>query len=553
MKIEHADVIDLYVKLRADNAQRNGEYDSSRQRYHGVLWDAATNPASENRYSLSPNYLKPFVDKSIQLLVGRLPALQVMPPGTNEMARRQAEGEEGVLYGTWDRNNAGDTFFKVAWDSFVLRRGLVYYWWDNKVGGVRFRHCTPDDFYPEWDGDTMYRAIYVTRRLTAALQAEYPESADLIYSNTPMDLAEVWGQDQPRRKADGYTTVIDYYDMEGTWARVAGDYFYRVEDLGYPTTEVPFIEFPCYPVGGNREPMNMIDQLVELNQYLAQVVSQKADIIARYSDPTILDEASGQAPEDIRRSVSNGGSVLPIRKDSNIRFLNWEGTVPAIDEQIQLIMDMLYDLAGKPRSSFGQTVTNQSGVVTNLTLTPTLQSNEYHETLWGAALSKLNERILELTEKFAAGDVIDYKGRVPSGLTLSSTKYLETSITGSDIGGWYKNRVKWPSAIRIDDPVYVQNDLSQLTSDPPAISLYTSLENRGIEDVEAEIDRIQQQLEDPRMHPDRLTAGMDALGMAQPMGSPDAAALAGPGMTDGGEAYTSALSAQGSPYADALS
>lgn len=551
MSVTYDSIKDLFAKLSSSHSQRNGEYDLSRQRYSGVMWDS-TNPRPENRYSLDINYLKPFVDKSIQLLVGRLPALQVMPSGTDMDARKHAEKLEGLLYGVWENSDASDVLFKVAFDSFVLRRGIVYYWWDPADLTVRFKQCIPDDFYPEYDGDRVYRCLYVHRRLTDSLRKEHPGNDSLITDEPPAWLTQVFGQDQPRLQWEGYTTVIDYYDVDGTWARVAGDFF-TTANLGHPLKEVPFIEFPCYPVGGNREPMNLLDQLVELNQYLCQVVSQKADIISKFANPVILDFASGQAAEDIRRAVAASGSVIPVKKDGNIGFLNWEGTTPAIDEQITLILDMMFDISGKPRSSFGQTVTNQSGVVTNLTLTPTLQSNEYHETIWGRQLSRLNERILQLTEKFGAGQEFTFKGRVPSGKALQSSRLLNVTITGEEIGGWYKNRLKWPSAIRVDDPVYVQNDLAQLTSDPPALSLYTSLENRGIEDVEAEIDRILEQQEDPRLNPEGMAAGMDALGAAQTIGDPDAAAMAGTMPGDGGEAFSGALEASGSPYTEALS
>ena len=99
-------VVDLYARMRQQWATRNGEYDTSRSRYHGEHWDAATNPAPENRYSLTANYLKPFVDKSVQLLFGRVPAIQVMPKGTDANARRHAEQLEAVLYGTWKVNSA---------------------------------------------------------------------------------------------------------------------------------------------------------------------------------------------------------------------------------------------------------------------------------------------------------------------------------------------------------------------------------------------------------------------------------------------------------------
>ena len=126
----------------------------------------------------------------------------------------------------------------------------------------------------------------------------------------------------------------------------------------------------------------------------------------------------------------------------------------------------------------------------------------------------LNEYILMLWEEFMKGDIIEFKGRyeTPTG----SQKIYDVTITGKDIAGWYKNRIKWPSAIRTDDPVYVQNHLQQLQAQPfPAISLYTYLEEMGFEDVEAEIDRIGLQLEDPRFHPDRMESAVNSMTQLQ--------------------------------------
>lgn len=512
--LTYNDIIDLYARLRADQNQRNGEYDLARRRVDGMLWGDSSNPTPKNRYSLSANYLLPITMKHVQLLVGRLPGIQVMPYGTDEIARRHAEKLEAVLYSAWAASNAMETFQRVAWDSFVLRRGLIYYWWDTREKRAKFKYCTPDDYYPEYDGDVTYRAIYVHRRNIHALRQKYPKAANTIVADPPADVEQLYGQDQPRIEQTNYVSVKDYYDADGNFVRIVGDSILEKTKLGYPTPEVPFIEFPCYPSNGNREPKNGIDQLVELTQYLSQLISQKADVIRTYANPTILDKQSGQDPEEIRRAVSADGSVLPIARDSEIEFLNWSGSTPAIDEQITQILDIIFDISGKPRSSFGQTVTNQSGVVTNLALTPTLQSNEYHETIWGHRLSELNRRLLEITEKFAKGELQIYRGNRPAGADHKGSKVVSETIKGEEIRGWYENRIKWPSAIRTDDPVYIQNMLSQLTSDPPALSLYSVLEKLGTEDVEAEIDRILEQLEDPRLHPDRLEAGVNAANQA---------------------------------------
>ena len=82
-------------RLKTDNAERNGEYDIARKRVDGELWGDKTNPIPRNRYSLTANYLLPVVMKHVQLLVGRLPAIQVMPRGVTMEDREHAEKEEG--------------------------------------------------------------------------------------------------------------------------------------------------------------------------------------------------------------------------------------------------------------------------------------------------------------------------------------------------------------------------------------------------------------------------------------------------------------------------
>jgi len=564
-EFDRSAVMDLHAQLASRWSGRNGEYNLARRRYHGDHWDPETNPAPSNRYSLTLNYLKPFVDKSVQLLVGRMPAIQVMPPGTQEEARRLAEQEEGILYGTWDANNAVEVFQQTAWDSFVLRRGLMYVWWDPGEEKVRFENVAPEQFFPEYDGQKLYRAIYVQRRSTEALKEEFPSYADDIWDDDAMNYPYVEGGDLDRRGAKGQTTVIDLHCLDGWHYRVMGNAFVS-QQLTFPfKKKLPFIEFPCFPISGETEPLNLIDQLVELNQYVDQLVSQQADIISRYANPVVLDKASGQSAENIRRSMGAPGAVVPVKRDGNIELLGWSGNTPAIEQQMTFAIDALFDLAGKPRSAFGQTVTNQSGVVTNLALTPTLQSNEQHESIWGQRLAELNEWILGLWEKNMSGSRINMKGRYAS--QTGSTKYYDVQITGSEIDGWYKNRIKWPSAIRTDDPVYIQNNLSQLTSNPPAISLYTYLERVGTEDVEAEIDRIQEQLEDPRLNPAGLesmanvagTMQQNALPPGDPMNgfAPDAGigggGMAGVGPGSGpGNGLVDALTSGGNPNRDSM-
>lgn len=525
-------VKDLFEELRAQYAGRNSDYQLARDRYVGKHWDAATNPAPTGRYSLTVNYIRPTVDKTVQMLVGKLPGIQVMPPGVDEVARRLAEAEEAILYATWDVNDAELVFRRIAHNMVLLRRGFAYYWWDPSLKRVRFRSLTPDNVYPVYDGEDTVEVVVVSRRLTRELQRTYPGLAHQITGDQANDATfddarwtrVINGMADPLEDSNvppgrgalaSQTTVYDWFDRAGNWTRVMGDAVHT-QNLGYGTNRVPVIEFVNGIQGDEREPRSDIEDIVELNQYLDQLISQQADVIRKYSNPTVIDYGSGQDPQTVKRTIQNSdGAVLPAKKDARIEYLNWTGTPADFEVQYQRVQSAIYDLSGKPASAYGQTVTNQSGVMTNLALSPTVATNDDKESVFGAALSLLNSDILRLYEKFMAGEAIEVRGVKPRGIGRGAGQFFEIGIPGKAIAGWYKNRIKWPSAMRTDDPVFVQNELQKMQSQPPVQSVYTTLENLGIEDAEAELDRIKEQLEDPRFHPEVLKSAIDAASALQ--------------------------------------
>lgn len=525
------DIRALHGELRGVYKTRNDEYAEARELYFGEMWSGADIARPKNRYSLSANYLKSFVDKDVQIMMGSLPGLQVMPPSADKPGRDLAERLEAVLYGCWDLNQAHQVFLNAAWNSVTLRRGLIYQWWDANVSAVRFKSVSPDNFYPVMDGNDVVECIYVSRRLTRTLKRSYPHLAAQIYSDDGRDMVTdgMWDGtrvasgvmdalstyapgrgDEPTMT--GYTTVIDYYDRDGAWVRIMGDAVHR-QNLSLPFGEVPFIEITNSVQGDEHEPQNAISQLVELNRYFNIILSQEADIIKKYSNPPVVDMGSGVDPAKLKSYLAQDGAIIPIRQNGKLELMGWQGNMPEAGSQMDRIQDIMYDLSGKPRSAYGQTVTNQSGVMTNLSLTPTLQSNEMRQTVWGFAIALLNKRILQMYEQFSKSRPIEFRGTRPRrnqpGLGVSP---YAVSITGKEIAGWYRNEPKWPSAIRTDDPVYIQTELSKLAAQPvQAISLYDFLENIGIQDVEAYIDRIRAEREDPRLHPEILQQTIESL------------------------------------------
>jgi hypothetical protein len=527
-----SEILELFHELRSQWAERNAEYQRMRLAYAGDHWQGqGLELPNEHHYALTANYIGPMVDKDVQLLFGQLPAIMVPPPTADAGGRGLAERIEGILYGNWEFNKAHQQLLNAAFHACVLRRGVLYYWWDAACKQVLWKSVIPENFYPVYDGDELYEAVYVSRRLTRALRAQYPEHADEIRSDDGSNAMSqqvypsptVDGQLEPLSDAayspnarpegkESYTTVLDYYRRDGWWVRMAGQYLHS-QQLDYGVGEVPFIEIQNGVVGDEQEPVGTIDRILELNQYYNILLSQKADIIRKTANPPVLDQGTGQQVAKLQSALAGDGSVIPARVGSDLKYVVWPtGSMPDIEGQLTEVRDIMFDISGKPRSAFGQAVTNQSGVVTNLALTPTLQSNELRETVWGAALERLNRCILALYERFMAKDAIVFRTEKRSirGAAVQTTPF-DVSMAGEEIAGWHKNRMKWPSAIRTDDPVYLDGVLKKLSNPVQAISLYDALEELGYEDVEARIDRIRAEREDPRIHPEILAQTVESL------------------------------------------
>lgn len=550
----------LYSELRAAFSGRNEDFRLARERYNGRHWDGVHLIADPERYSLTLNYVRPTVDKVVRSMVGEMPGIQIMPPGTDDLARRLAEEEEAILYATWEHNDAPKVFRQVAHNSVLLRRGLIYYWWDAKAKTVRFKSLAPDNYFPVYDGEDVIECIIVSRRNTRMLKRQYPSLADKIEADGDLDavLEEQryaslnTGATRGTDPLNGTTVVLDWYDKDGHWVRIMGDAVHS-QNLGYGTGRVPVIEFQNNIRGEEREPGNEIDDIVELNLYYDQLASQVADVIKRYSNPTVVDAGSGQDPTLVRDTLKTLGGVIPAKPGANLYYLNWVGSPPDIATQAERVLGSIHDLSGQPASAYGQTVTNQSGVMTNLSMTPSVASATDKQEVFGMGLVILNEAILRLFEKFMKGEQIEVRGTRAKKPGSKQMVFFEVNMAGSDISGWYKNRIKWPSALRTDDPVFVQNEIAKMTAQPPLQSVYTTAENIGIEDVEAEMDRIKAQLEDPRFHPDRLDSALNAAStLSEVPQLPDEMSGFDPGASVTPDSMNTAAESAGQPNRDTM-
>ena len=172
-----------------------------------------------------------------------------MPNAVDEVARRHAEALEGVIYGTWYANNVAQVLFKTAFDSFVLRRGLIYVWWDPGAKLVRFKNVHARPLLPR-----VRRRGGLARHLrVAALDRAAQEGVPRPRRRHQARQRDGLRRDPRGRSTRGsrrpdQTTIIDVFDMDGNTTRVMGEAVTN-RALKYPFKSDPVLGVPVLPAG----------------------------------------------------------------------------------------------------------------------------------------------------------------------------------------------------------------------------------------------------------------------------------------------------------------
>ena len=365
----------IVEKLARTDIDRIRCYQELLDFYNGRQWEGRER-RGERR--LIFNYARVFVEKITSYLMAGM-GFDIEPVNDTEEAKAGAGKAKNAIFKVYAENHLeqldmeteidaavlGDACYKVIWDAVEKRVKVTA----PDIQGI-YAWCSGDDISRVWRIASRYR-----------LDAEEVELAYNI---------------KPKSKT---TTVVELWTDRDFELYLDNT---LMESKPNPYGFIPFVVFPNL-----REPKKFwgvsdLPQIMESQRELNRAMSQLSRILELSGNPIAVLE-NVEESEDI---AIRPGAVWNIPEDAKAYLLDLlqGGGVNLHIDYINLIYRALHDLSESPRSAFGSTERDLSGVAMEIDLQPLLQKVMRKRIIRTAAYNRRNEMILKLFEQYQGED-----------------------------------------------------------------------------------------------------------------------------------------------------
>ena len=391
--------------------------------YYGRHWEGRERRGEKR---LTFNYTKVFVDKVTSYLMSGV-KFAVGAAQDSEEARANARRAEQALYQVYEENNLEQLDFETEIDCAILGDACYKVIWDAQAKQVRITAPDAQGIYAWWLGDDTSRVWRVASKYSLTR-----EEAEMLY------------QVKPRAKT---ATIIELW-TDGEFELYLDNAL--VERKPNPYGFIPFIIYPNL-----REPKKFwgisdLLQVMESQRELNRAMSQLSRILELSGNPIAVLE-NVEESEDI---AVRPGAVWNIPEDAKAYLLDLlqGGGVRLHIDYINLLYRTLHDISESPRSAFGGTERDLSGVALELDLHPLLQKVRRKRIIRTAAYNRRNALILRLVEKYQGESFGDYRLRVVWGPILPRDMVRIVSNEQTLIQAGIHSRRRAMDEIGVKDP-----------------------------------------------------------------------------------------------------
>jgi len=357
--------------------------------YHGWHWEGRERRGEKR---LTFNYAKVFIDKVTSYLMSGI-NFAVDAVEDSDEARAKAQKTEAALYQVYQDNNLEQLDFETEIDCAILGDACYKVIWDQETKRVRITAPDIQGIHAWWLGDDTSKVWRVASKYSLSA-----EEAEFLYQVKPnsktVTIVEVWTD----REFELYLDKAP------------------VEKKPNPYGFIPFIIYPNL-----REPKKFwgisdLTQIMEAQRELNRAMSQLSRILELSGNPIAVLE-NVEESEDI---AVRPGAVWNIPEDAKAYLLDLlqGGGVGLHVDYINLLYRILHDVSESPRSAFGGTERDLSGVAMEIELQPLLQKVRRKRIIRTAVYNRRNEMVLKLLEKYRGESFGNNRLRVVWGPVL---------------------------------------------------------------------------------------------------------------------------------------
>jgi len=357
--------------------------------YHGQQWEGRER-RRERR--LTFNYARVFVEKVASYLMSGINFAVESVTDSDESAA-QAQKAEAALYRVSEENNLEQLDLETEIDCAVLGDACYKVIWDADEKRVKVTAPDVQGIYAWWSGDDVSHIWRVASKYSLSA-----EEVELLYGVKPKGktatVVELWTAQQ-------FALYLDNALLES-----------KPNPYGF----IPFIIYPNL-----REPKKFwgvsdLTQIIESQRELNRAMSQLSHILELSGNPIAVLE-NVEESEDI---AIRPGAVWNVPEDAKAYLLDLlqGGGVNLHIDYINLIYRTLHDLSESPRSAFGGTERDLSGVALEIELHPLLQKVRRKRLIRTSVYNRRNEMVLRLLAKYQGESFGDNHLRVVWGPVL---------------------------------------------------------------------------------------------------------------------------------------
>ncbi len=408
-------------QLRLRDQDRMRAYRENLDFYNGLQWPGSPRPR-ERRLTL--NYAKVLIDKVSSYLMSSLNFAVDPDKGT---APDEVRGAEEALYRVYQDNNLELLDLETEIDTAILGDGCFKVIWDSAENGVRVSAPDVQGLYAWWVGDDRDRVWKVASR----------------YRLDAGEVGELYG----RRPAGASAEVVEVWTAREYQVWLDGAF---LREEANPYGFIPFVIFPNL-----REPKSFwgVSDIPVLRQpavELNRAMTALSTILELSGNPIAVLENVDKA-QDI---AVQPGAVWELPQDARAYLLDLlaGGGVRLHIEYIEQIRRTLHDLSESPRTAFGDTERQFSGVALEMEMHPLLQKVKRKRLIRTVAYQRRNEMVLRILERFSGASFAPYRSRIVWGPVLPQDRSRLVSDERALVGAALHSRRRAMDNLGVRDP-----------------------------------------------------------------------------------------------------
>jgi len=393
--------------------------------YYGRQWEGRERHGERR---LIFNYARVSIDKITSYLMSGI-NFAVDAVEDSDEARTRAQKAEAALYRVYEDNNLEQLDLETEIDCAIMGDACYKVIWDTTEKKVRVTAPDVQGIYAWWLGDDTSQIWRVTSKYSLSA-----EETELLY------------QVKPKGKT---ATVVELWTAQDFELYLDNA---LVEKKPNPYGFIPFIIY-----SNLREPKKFwgisdLPQIMESQRELNRAMSQLSRILELSGNPIAVLENV----EESENIAIRPGAVWNIPEDARAYLLDLlqGGGVSLHINYIDLLYRTLHDISESPRSAFGGTERDLSGVALEIELHPLLQKVRRKRIIRSVVYKRRNEMILKLLEKYQGEDFGDNHLRVVWGPVLPQDVARQVNNEQTLVQTGIHSRRTAMDEIGIRDPEY---------------------------------------------------------------------------------------------------